>query len=470
MQVIKFIGKQLRKYSVRQQIKQGKPHPTLWKLKNNSKNELTVDGVSCTDLATEYGTPLLVVHTKALREHVRNVQEILDSLFEKSMITYSYKTNCIPGIVNILHEMNIGAEVISGYEYWLAESLDVSPEKIVFNGVDKSAKGIASAIKAGVLINIDNIEEVYLALDECKKQNKIARLGIRLGMSNDTQLGVLMNSEDMDKVLNLLFSNTQYFNVCALHFNTMSNAKDSNYHVYCVEKAIRFMKMLKDTYQANITILDIGGGMGVPTSKNMNSKEYALYRLFGFLPKSAYHEPYQSLKNYFSSIAKRLHALCKEYQLEIPMIIIEPGRMLTSQWEFMLTRVNSIKKPLDKAPFAITDGGRLSHAYPCDFELHEALLASDVTRPLSQEYTVTGRVCTRSDWLYRGKVFPKLEVGDILAIMDAGAYFSSYAMNFAFPRACIVSVDGDEVKVLRNRENYKHLTAMDEVDFLSIEE
>ncbi len=470
MKILKIIGKQVKKYSLAQQIKQGRPSPSLWNLQNNEKGELAIGNTSCVELAEKYGTPLLVVHKKALKEHVRNVQAILNDLFEKSMITYSYKTNCIPGILRILHDMGVGAEVISGYEYWLAQSLGVLPEKTVYNGVDKSHKGLAQAVSVGALINIDNIEEVYVILKECKEQKKVARIGIRLGMSLDTQLGVFMDSDDMKNVLKILFDNREYFNVCAVHFNTMSNAKDSNYHVHCVEKALHFIKMLKDVYNTTIDILDIGGGMGVSTSKNMNSKEYALYRLFGALPKSAYVEPYENLRSYFKAIASTLHSFCKEHQLPIPMIVIEPGRMLTSQWEFMLTRVNSIKNPPQNPPYAITDAGRLSHAFVCDFELHEALLATDLNRPLHQEYTVTGRVCTRSDWLYRGKVLPKLEVNDTLAIMDAGAYFSSYAMNFAFPRAEIISVEDDKVEILRKRESYKHLVGMDNVDFINIEE
>ncbi len=460
------VGKYLKKISLAQQKKHGLPNPALWHLHSNAQGELHINSISCVELAKEYGTPLLVVHTEALREHVARVQEIMQKNFAQSMITYSYKTNCIPGILRILHDMGVGAEVISGYEYWLAENLRVPPQKIVFNGVDKSPEGIASAVAAGALINIDNIEEAQVILAQSKAQQKQARVGIRLGMSQDTQLGVFMDSEDMQRVLQLLFENTAHFAVCGLHFNTMSNAKDSHYHVHCTEKALGFMRMLKERYGAHIEILDIGGGMGVPSSKNMNSKEYALYRLFGLLPKSATLEPYEGLDSYFAAIAQKIRTFCAEHGLEEPMVVIEPGRMLTSQWEFLLTRVNSLKHPPQKAPYAVTDGGRLSQAFPCEFELHEALLANDVHRPLHAEYTVTGRVCTRADWLYRGKLFPQLAVGDVLAIMDAGAYFSSYAMNFAFPRAAIIAVEGDKVQVLRQRESYEHLVKMDTTPLL----
>ncbi len=469
MRALNIIGNYLKKQSLSYQLKQEVPSPSLWALDSNEKGELTVNGHSCVKLANQYETPLLVVNTEGLRKHVSTIQQIMDDLFEKSMITYSYKTNCIPGILKILHDMGIGAELISDYERWLAQSLGVPGEKTIYNGVDKSHKGIAQAVAHGILINIDNVEEVHTILQESKKQNKKARVGIRLGMSQDTQLGVFLGSIDMENVLQLLLNNADCFDVCGLHFNTMSNAKTNNYHLVCVEKALKFMKMLKEDYKINISILDIGGGMGVPTSKNMSSKEYGLYRLFGILPKSAYNEPYQGMREYFTGISKKLNSLCAEFQLPVPMIVIEPGRMLTSQWELMLIRVQSIKNPPEKPKYAITDGGRLSHAYPCDFELHEAILASDVSRNLSREYTVTGRVCTRSDWLYRGKVFPELVVNDILAIMDAGAYFSSYAMNFAFPRAAIIAVD-KEVKILRKRETYEHLVGMDDVEFIKVDE
>jgi diaminopimelate decarboxylase len=74
---------------------------------------------------------------------------------------------------------------------------------------------------------------------------------------------------------------------------------------------------------------------------------------------------------------------------------------------------------------------------------------------------VTGRVCTSADWLLRNRLLPALAEGDVLAVMDAGAYFSSYSSNFAFPRPAIVMVKGGKASILRAAESFEHLVAMD---------
>ena len=84
--------------------------------------------------------------------------------------------------------------------------------------------------------------------------------------------------------------------------------------------------------------------------------------------------------------------------------------------------------------------------------------------PLHRHYHLMGRLCTKADWLARNRYLPKLKSGDVLAIADAGAYFNSYATNFAFPRPAIVMVDSDEAYAIRACESFEHMTAMDMVD------
>jgi diaminopimelate decarboxylase len=81
-----------------------------------------------------------------------------------------------------------------------------------------------------------------------------------------------------------------------------------------------------------------------------------------------------------------------------------------------------------------------------------------------QFYNVMGRICTSADWMIKNCYLPKLNNGDVLATMDAGAYFSSYSSNFAFTRPAIVMVDtSGKTRIIRNRETFEHLVAMDEL-------
>ncbi len=470
MVFFEYIRNFLLRRSFNRQRSQPLPPPGMWDLGENGQGELTVAGVSCRTLAEMHGTPLLVVHAAALRRQVAMAQQVMKECFDRSIITYSYKTNCIPGILDIMHKLGVGAEVISAYEFWVAESLGVPGGCIVYNGVDKSPGSLARAVATGALINIDGPEEAERILHEAQDQNRKARVGIRLALSASAQFGIPPGSQAMTGLIERLISLENHVDFQAVHFNALSNARGSGYHISCVRKALDFIRMLRDNHGVTIRFLDIGGGYGAPGSKNMPGRDYGLYRLFGVLPGRPYLEPFQTFHDYMGGIAATIKNFCKSNDIPVPVVIIEPGRFLTSAAEFMLASVKSVKEHPQNATFAISDAGRLSHAFPCDFELHEAFLANDLHRPLKRPYTVTGRVCTRSDWLYREKILPELKAGDILAVMDAGAYFSSYAMNFAFPRPEIIAVENGEIRVLRRRESFRHMTGMDTVPLKDIPE
>src|SRR4030067_2154251 len=133
----------------------------LWELEANRQSHLSVDGVDTIGLVERYGSPLLVVNRKKLLKDARNTINAFKIAPPGSKILYSYKTNCIPGIIKELHGLGIGAEVISPYELWLAERLGVVGEKVVYNGVNKTEESLNRAIKMNVLsINIDSFEEI----------------------------------------------------------------------------------------------------------------------------------------------------------------------------------------------------------------------------------------------------------------------------------------------------------------------
>jgi diaminopimelate decarboxylase len=111
--------------------------------------------------------------------------------------------------------------------------------------------------------------------------------------------------------------------------------------------------------------------------------------------------------------------------------------------------------------FAITQSGRLSIAFPCDFEYHEAFVANRVKSQKQHAYMIMGRICTSADWLFKNKIMPELKYNDVIAVMDAGAYFSSYATTFSFPRPAIVMIENGKIITLRRKETTEDITALD---------
>jgi diaminopimelate decarboxylase len=437
---------------------------SLWDLEINSAGHLSVQGIDTLELMPRFGSPLLVVNKARLMKDVAAVQEAFARAPQGSMILYSYKTNCVPGILKPMHDVGIGAEVISPYELWLALQLGVPGAKILYNGVDKSDESLESAIRSGILsINVDHVDEIHRLRAASARLGRKANVGVRLALSSRSQFGLDVESGEALAACKTILSLSEHLDLQCLHVHLTSNAKNTSAHLGFITRALEFMRQLKDATDYTIPYLDLGGGMGVPTTKNMNGVEYGLYRMFGALPRAPRLDDWQPVASFMEELIRSIEAGCRRLGLPTPRLLIEPGRLLTSRAEFLLASVRAVKQRTRGATFAITDAGRLSITFPCDFEYHEAFVADRPSAQLEAFYDVTGRVCTSSDWMFKNRLLPKLQPGDVLAVMDAGAYFSSYSSNFAFPRPAIVMVQHGEATLIRAAETFEHLTAMDRV-------
>ncbi len=153
----------------------------LWGLETNDKGHLAVSGWDVVDLAETYGTPLHVIHAENLRARCREILDGSQSSAVKHEAFFSYKTNPVPGLIRIVHEEGVGAEVISDYELWLAYELAVPPERIVYNGVAKTDWGLELAAEKGVrVINIDSLHEIDRVNAAAEKKNRSVDVGLRV--------------------------------------------------------------------------------------------------------------------------------------------------------------------------------------------------------------------------------------------------------------------------------------------------
>ena len=109
----------------------------------------------------------------------------------------------------------------------------------------------------------------------------------------------------------------------------------------------------------------------------------------------------------------------------------------------------------------MTDAGRMTLAQPLRTEFHELFVVNRMDEPCVATYKIVGNLCSPSDWLFQKKKLPEIAPGDILAIMDTGAYFNSLANNFSFPRPPVISVCNGQASVMRRGENFEHMTALD---------
>lgn len=459
-----LIKRALLSRSYDQQRRGGPRDPRLWDLEVNARGHLAVGGLDALDLLQTYGSPLLVVHQANLMRHAREMIEAMAPAPAGSGVFYSYKTNCIPGILNELHAIGIGAEVISPFELWLAQRLGVPGERVIYNGVDKTDESLDLAVGMGLAaINIDHPSEIDRIVRVAERRGARAQVGVRLALVEKSQFGLdVPGGEAMDACRRIL-ARPDALDLRCIHFNITSNARRSADHMGALKQALEFIGALKAATGHAVPMLDIGGGFGVPTTRNLDNVEYLLYRGLGIVPVRPDPSDCQPIGEYVGDLVREVRRACDSFGIAPPAVVVEPGRFITSRSETLLTKINSVKSRGDGVPFAMTDAGRLSVTFPCEFEYHEVLLPNRPSAPVESPYMVMGRVCTSADWLLRNRLLPALRPDDVLAVMDAGAYFSSYSSNFAFPRPAIVMVKDGQASVIRSAESFEHLTAMDRV-------
>ena len=460
---LKWLSRVAVYYSSKQQSKQGLPDLIAWGLDRNGE-ELIISGIPASKLINRYGSPLLVLNAPRLTYDIHNLQKAFSCAPRGSRIHYSYKTNCIPGIIQLIHSHGLGAEVISHYELSLAERLSVPGKDIIFNGVSKSRDGLARAIRLDVFsINADSLDELELLKAISSELKVKVNVGLRLGLNDNNQFGLDYQSGEAAAACKFIVDNVEAFDLKVIHLHTVANTRNAKDHIAYIKKALDFYLYVKNSHGIEVPYLDIGGGFGVPTSQLMTRSSYAIYRLLGSLPPRPNWNNYQSMSAYFEKVVQLITSFCKANRLPVPKLIIEPGRVVVSRAELLLSRVNSIKRKSNGLHYAMTDVGKHSVAYPCDYEYHDILIANKITSLPVQRYNLVGRICMSADYIVKNILLPQLASDDIIAIMDAGAYFSSYSSNFGFPRPATIKVVDGESTILRHEETIDHMLSIDTV-------
>lgn len=448
--------------SKRQQVNGPLWSPSLWGASTHETGSLEIDGVSIPDLVSRTGSPTMAVSHSRLVADAKRFHKAVSSTFAAGMCAYSYKTNCVPGVLQELHAIGYAAEVISPYELWLAEKLFVPGERIIVNGVNKTKEYIDAAVRLQVAsINIDQADELEQIAQAASRYAVQARVSLRLRLDPSSHFGLSISNGEADDVAKRLAERPETFSFQGLHFHLLADDDEPTARIKFQDTALEFARRIGDRYGLKTLSVNVGGGFTSPTMKVMSRSEYALQRFLQIPCRPADLNSGVPIEDYMQQLYAAFQAKCSQLSIFPPKVIFEPGRAITSQSHALLTKVHAIKSNSQGPEIAMTDAGKVLTSYPCDYEYHQMFVANRMNSQADHVYHLMGRLCTSSDWLAKFRCLPKLAPSDVIAIMDAGAYFTSYSSNFAFPRPKIVMLSDGHVRTLRERETYEHLTAMD---------
>lgn len=408
---------------------------------------LYCDDVSVEKLADRFGTPLYVYSATTIRERMLH----FDRAFRKipHTVCYSVKANSSLGILRLLAEMGCGFDVVSGGELERVLRVDRrAAKKVVFSGVGKTAEEMQAALKAGVLLfNVESEAELW-RLAECAARTKQkARIALRVNPDvpanthpyistglHQHKFGIPLAEA---RKLYARASGTNYLRVEGVSVHIGSQITDVDAFALAMERVAELVGVLQaDGHR--IQYVDAGGGLGIDYQK-------------------------QERRSFTEQVAEYADALMRPLHGLKVHLLLEPGRAVVGPAGALLTRV-LYRKTNGPKRFVVVDAAMNDLIRPSLYDaFHEIVPVNAATAQAAdararEAVDVVGPICETGDFFARNRELPATNDGDLLAILDVGAYGMVLTSNYNTRlRPAEVLIDGKSVRVIRRRETMDDL-------------
>ncbi len=412
-------------------------------------------GCDTVKLAEKYKTPLYVMSEDYIKERLKEIKKDFLEKHEKTMAVYASKAFLTKEMARIVKESGIGMDVVSGGELYTAIQVDFPMEKIIFHGNNKTIDELELAIENNVgRIVVDHLEEIDMIEEIGKKYNRKVHILFRIspGIDShthkyiqtgqvDSKFGIPLEEKSiksaMEKVLKLKFTELVGF-----HFHIGSQISDNENHINAIRIMAQLIKKVKDDYGFIVKELNTGGGYGIHYSENEERKPLAYFT---------------------DSIIKEIEERCKEYGLERPLVIIEPGRWVVGEAGITIYTIGAIKEIPGIRTYVSVDGGMPDNPRPSLYEAkYEAVVINKLDKEPTDLVTIAGKCCESGDILIWDLKVPTLETGDKLAVLSTGAYNYSMSSNYnRIPRPAVVMISEGKDRLIVKRETYDDILRND---------
>jgi diaminopimelate decarboxylase len=411
----------------------------------SEKPVLHCEDISLTKLAERFSTPLYVYSATAILNRLADFQDAFHDV--PHTICYSVKANSNISILRLLAREGCGFDVVSGGELERVLAADRrAAKRVVFSGVGKSRAEMAAALKAGILLfNIESESELW-ALAECAARLRtVARIALRVNpdVAAEThpyistglrrhKFGVPIRNA---RELYAKASAARYLKVAGVSVHIGSQITDVTPFAEAVDRVAALVRILRADGHS-IDYVDTGGGLGIDYQKS--GSDYSDYVARYALAVTA---PLRGLK---------VH------------LLLEPGRSIVGPAGVLLSSV-IYRKENDGKTFLVVDAAMNDLIRPALYDAYHAIVPVVQSKaPIAREEIadVVGPICESGDFFARDRELPRMEEGDLLAILDTGAYGMALASNYnSRPRAAEVLVRGKSAKLIRRRETVRELYA-----------
>ncbi len=391
------------------------------------------------DLIKNYGSPLYVYNENILRQRCRDLKNLIP--YPNFRVNYSAKANTNPSLLRIVRSEGLSVDAMSAGEIFLELQAGYQPEEIFFVGNNVSDDEIAYAVKTGVLFSADSLSQLerYGRLNPGGKVAVRINPGIGAGhhekvitAGDKTKFGI--NPVFIDEIKSIL---TRYqLRLVGINQHIGSHFMSANSFLKAVSFILAFAADFPD-----LEFVDLGGGFGIPYHKERGEKP-------------------MNLKSFGKKLQKSLDLEIKKSDRQLT-IMIEPGRYVAAECGVLLGQVHAIKESGGKK-YIGTDLGFNVLVRPIMYDAyHDLEIYSDTARntTITETVTVVGNICESGDIIAKDRTLPVIAEGDILGVLDAGAYGMSMSSNYNCrlkPAEVLIDSQGHD-HLIRKRDQLEDL-------------
>jgi diaminopimelate decarboxylase len=403
-----------------------------------SGNELVCDQAPLSRLAAKFGTPLYVYSGSTIRERFRAFDRAFKTV--PHTVCYSVKANSNLSILKLLADMGSGFDIVSGGELERVLRVDKKAGKrVVFSGVGKTQEEMDLALRTGILMfNVESEAEADTLATRAGSLKKHANVALRVNPDvfaethpyistglHKHKFGVPIG--DARRLYRAMAKN-KYLGVAGISVHIGSQITSVEPFNAAMERVAELAHTLRADGH-NIRYIDAGGGLGIH---------------------------YHSTDTRFADVAGKYAAALSGPLAPLGVhLLLEPGRSIIGPCGALLSRVIYRKRNDDKR-FVIVDAAMNDLIRPALYSAHHEIVPVKLRSRRVEKVDIVGPVCETGDFFARDRELLDVEAGDLVAILDTGAYGMAISSNYnTRGRAAEVLVSGKKVKLIRRRETLK---------------
>ncbi|MGL6298045.1 MAG: diaminopimelate decarboxylase [Methanobacteriaceae archaeon] len=414
-------------------------------IKINNKGHLDIGGADVCDIAEEFGTPVFAIDENRIRDNYNRFYSAFSKYYGDFKVFYACKANTNIAVMKILEEEGCCIDAVSPGEVFTAKTLGFSGDRILFTGNNVKNDELKFVAEQDAVINVDSVSQLKRLADVLGGNPNGLKVSFRVnpmvGAGHHDHCitgGVMSKFGIMDNEAVEVYKLAQElgFNPVGMHSHIGSGILDPEPFKLAIESTMDIAGKVHNELGIEFEFLDFGGGVGIPYTPEENIVD---------------------LDAFAKENMDLFKAKLAEYNMAEPTLYLEPGRYLVGDAAALIVSVNTVKQSYRK--FIGADAGFNTLLRPAMYDsYHHIVVANKMNESEKESVDVAGNVCESGDLFARDRPLPEVEEGDIVAILNAGAYGFTMSSNYnSRPKPAEILIKDGECFVVREAETFEDL-------------